>query len=667
VTWPSDAGSPSLARDRRRSPRHSRLLAHPAGSSALRSIFSIWGGDRAANAPPAATLSSAGVTHGLHVLGGFYHNCFSQLRNVYSEWTEAQPQGAIPFFAAFTPVDRFSLLQRDAAGWRQVRVNMPRRAGEPGAEAVNCAASSLLTELLDLLSKALRRIATGEGVSDIFPGQIEDSGQLRPRPEYEADAAWLKAASDLAGKPGSAHDAFVSDQLQAGLDSIRERVDKDPVLSGADWIGVLLYGLTVARGFISDRVSERGFDAIDQEEAEAWLRRHGAPDRALRCALFRAGYHYAFAFVDGDPLRPDIAAGAGLRALCRMIFGYRGSVFQHMRGGMGEIYVMPFYDVLRDKGVRFHPFRRVDAIHPGAVGRIGAVEISVQAHLAPGRTFYDAAVERQLPDGAVRRVFLTRPDYAQLASGTEESDHYESMVHTPIVGRRTLYADTDFDLCVLALPPGALHTVTPALAEASEKWRAMLDGAASSPTIAAQIWHKRSAKGPGFAADSLYTAYELPLDTWSDMEFLLPDEDAAPSGTRPVGLSYLCGPVEGSTGGEDEQVRADRILTRWLAAHGGRAFPHLSSGGTYDQQGELERFSRINSDQSSLYSLHRAGTVRTRMRATTSGYANLYLAGDWTRHNFDMGALEPAVMSAMTCARAITSHAVSIVGESDFA
>jgi uncharacterized protein with NAD-binding domain and iron-sulfur cluster len=61
-----------------------------------------------------------------------------------------------------------------------------------------------------------------------------------------------------------------------------------------------------------------------------------------------------------------------------------------------------------------------------------------------------------------------------------------------------------------------------------------------------------------------------------------------------------------------------------------------------------------------------AGSIHARLRPEESGVPNLFLAGDWTRNNFDMGAVEVAVQSARLCARAICGQPKNIYGESDF-
>ena len=58
-----------------------------------------------------------------------------------------------------------------------------------------------------------------------------------------------------------------------------------------------------------------------------------------------------------------------------------------------------------------------------------------------------------------------------------------------------------------------------------------------------------------------------------------------------------------------------------------------------------------------------AGSVRYRLAADGSGYANLVLAGDWVKTALDAGCVEAAVMSGMQASRAICGVPSEIFGE----
>jgi hypothetical protein len=447
-----------------------------------------------------------------------------------------------------------------------------------------------------------------------------------------------------------------------------------PVLEGVDWRQVLKFLAALSAGMLRDGVLLRGFDVLNGWEAAQWLReRGGADDEAIACPLFQASYHYAFAYVDGQPQGKNIAAGAGMRGLMRMLFTYHGTIFQHMNGGMGEVFCAPFYEVLRDK-VRFHFFHRLEALVPEGQG-IAALQFLVQAEAKGGSAGYDPLLQVKMPDGRLRSCFPTGPLEERLANPQQvRGIDLESWWGSAGVGRgKTLVRgakDDGFDLCVLAVPAGVLPFVSAPLA-ASPPWKSMLDAFATTPTVSAQLWRKDSARDyGGLTQDGLFTAYALPHSTWADISFQQAGEAALP---HPSTLSILCGPVPVPPQGTRhdagfpalEQQRAEQVTTAWLADHAAAALPGAAPQGSYDPALEYERYARMNSDPVSLYVLTPKGTVGSRLRCDASGYDNLLLAGDWTRNNLDMGAVEGAVQSGRLCARALCGFPQDVYGERD--
>jgi hypothetical protein len=60
--------------------------------------------------------------------------------------------------------------------------------------------------------------------------------------------------------------------------------------------------------------------------------------------------------------------------------------------------------------------------------------------------------------------------------------------------------------------------------------------------------------------------------------------------------------------------------------------------------------------------LSAAGTTRYRLHPEQSGFENLILAGEATRHGFNTSSIEGAVMSGMAASRAICGQPATIVG-----
>jgi len=56
------------------------------------------------------------------------------------------------------------------------------------------------------------------------------------------------------------------------------------------------------------------------------------------------------------------------------------------------------------------------------------------------------------------------------------------------------------------------------------------------------------------------------------------------------------------------------------------------------------------------------GTSRYRLRAGHSGYANLFLAGDWVKTSINAGCVEAAVMAGMDAASALSGVRIPVIG-----
>lgn len=137
----------------------------------------------------------------------------------------------------------------------------------------------------------------------------------------------------------------------------------------------------VARGLLADNAFLKGLDSLDDYEFLAWLARHGASQISLSSAWVRGAYDLAFSFENGDSEKPNVGAGCAIRALFRMVFTYKGSVFWKMQAGMGETVFTPLYLVLRQRGVRFKFFHKIEALRPtsGPDKNIDGIDVTIQA------------------------------------------------------------------------------------------------------------------------------------------------------------------------------------------------------------------------------------------------------------------------------------------------
>ncbi len=130
-------------------------------------------------------------------------------------------------------------------------------------------------------------------------------------------------------------------------------------------------------GIMSDGLltNPDGFGAINHLDYREWLLGHGIDPDALGSPILRGMYDLVFGYEGGDPARPRFSAGLGLELATKMLLEYSGALFWKMQAGMGEVMFAPLYEVLRDRGVEFCFFHRVDALRLSDDGRsIAAID-----------------------------------------------------------------------------------------------------------------------------------------------------------------------------------------------------------------------------------------------------------------------------------------------------
>jgi hypothetical protein len=113
----------------------------------------------------------------------------------------------------------------------------------------------------------------------------------------------------------------------------------------------------------------------------------------------------------------------------------------------------------------------------------------------------------------------------------------------------------------------------------------------------------------------------------------------------------------------------DGPLLQILPAAEGRVSPGhfnedflVNCAGDPQQKAFDTQFFRCNIDPSELYVLSLPGSAKYRLSSHDSGFENLYLAGDWTFTDLNIGCIEAAVISARMASRAICGKPDHIYG-----
>jgi len=377
----------------------------------------------------------------------------------------------------------------------------------------------------------------------------------------------------------------------------------------------------------------------------------------------------AFAYKDGDPGHPSCSAATALRGLARMFATYRGSIAWKMRAGMGDVVFAPMYEVLRDRGVRFEFFHRVEALHADDNGRITSIDVSRQATLNDPAAGYEAL--QIAHDGLP--VWPAAPDNAQLESPLTAAEAESFWSKAPVTPA-TLEDGTDFDTVVLAIPVGAHPYVCEELLDRNPRWREMVENLGTIYTQAFQVWMTATMDELGAPGPQGTTGgYLEPFDTFADMRQLIDREDW---GAAVKSIGYFCNamptptelpsreaaqiPVEA-----EQQVKANALAFLRDAAgplwpRGVRRYPtefrwellHDPQNGTGPARFDSQ-FWRANVDPSERYVLSLPGTSKYRLAPDDTGFENLVFAGDWTQCGLNSGCVEAAVMSGLMAAAAV--------------
>jgi uncharacterized protein with NAD-binding domain and iron-sulfur cluster len=635
--------------------------------------------------------SSRGVNgrieeHGLHIWLGYYENAFRLVRQVYAELDRPTTAPTAPIQTwsdAFQPVTDVGFEDFDGTRWKHWVATFRPNGDLPGEEDADSGAMTVP----DFVIRALRLVSDFYSSLDVAPPRsgLVLSSSARPPGDDDGWRAGIKVviASLLAGavqtvtmireaqrRVGAERDWLAP--LGATLDSLHSALGD--LVSGDDrsrrlW-SLLDLVMTTTRGIVADGLllDPRGFAAINDQDYRDWIRRHGAARETLDSALVRGMYDLTFANHHGEPSRPRFAAGTGLFLSGKLFFDYRGSIFWKMNAGMGDVLFAPLYQALRERGVDFEFFTRVDSLGLDAAGTsIDTIEIGRQLDVSAGVSAYEP-----LLDFGGLPCFPDRPR-AELV-GTDD-DSLESFWSERLDHRReTLRRGRDFDEVVLAIPVGMHRFACSELVAASPAWAEMVDRVETTATKVVQLWLAANVTGVPSGRNVTMTGYVEPFDTWSSMDHLLAFEgwDAA---SAPRSLIYLCDtpptdwpPDPGDIGyvkRQDELVREqamrfiDTDLTEiWPAARdadtGGFRWDLLVGDDRETGPRRLDtQYWRANVDPSDRYVLSLPGSERHRLRPDASGFENLYLAGDWTDSGLNAGCIEAATMSGLQAANAV--------------
>ena len=585
--------------------------------------------------------------HGLHVWLGFYDNAFRLLRSCYEELDRLGTEPGCPIQGwkdAFVPASAIGLGRTgdaDSPVWLAQFPENDRIPGEaPGAHELTTA---------DFVERGLALL-----------GRFGDSLDplTTPDPRAMLTTSPTHPAIALRGAPPGAE---LLKGVQAGFRGVADRrVAARRTAELVELLGTML------RGIIVDRLTIRGYTAVDHLDLRDWLAHHGASPGAIESPIVRGHYDLSFAYEDGDTARPRFPAGLALHLTMRMFFDYKGALFWKMRAGMGDVVFAPLYQVLRRRGVKFRFFHRLDHLHLSPDRRsVCAVSMGRQVRV-PGDDYDPLARVRGLP------VFTDRPDLSQVDAGTDLLGHdLEShWCEWRDADRLTLEAGRDFDALVLAVSLGMVPHTCRELLGADERWRSMVERIDTVPTQSFQAWLSADERALGWRSPAAtVTGCGGPFDTYASMSQVLAFEDW-PADQRPLTAAYFCGtlPERAIPKGVDPRGFVRDSAVRYLADFSSKHWPEAiasDSGFRWDLLCATDaqsatgparfgsQYWRANIDPSDRYVQSLPGSAGHRIRADDSGLDNLFLAGDWIDNGMNAGCIESAVLGGFQAANAV--------------
>ncbi|HEX3594846.1 MAG TPA: NAD(P)-binding protein [Polyangiaceae bacterium] len=642
--------------------------------------------------------------NGTHYLFGCYDACFDTVRRSFDELAMRGIGSFGTYEEAFLPRNLLVFTQRFRGQWHLWPVRFPANGTIPGMRdgvlPFHDYVSMALGWVVEVLGgfQALDKI----GAKAPFEAGFEQPAwlyRLATPLENVADEAarvLFRALSDaLAELTSSSAAQAQRDALLALISGLLKRLRTvfyrlfsrriDAELAFNRFFMQLDFVCTNVIGIIDDKVAKPGrLGLLDGIEYREWLRKHGARELTINAPFLNTWYDAVAAYVEGDKERPNLSAAVTLNSLFRSVLTYKGAFAYQMSSEIGDSFVAPIFQAVRERGVRFRFFQRVHEVVPDEQGRIVRLEMEQQVALRGGdASSYDPFI---LVKG--RKAWPDEPRWEQLDLPPEQRPKdLESFYTTWRGSRYSLRQGEDFDVVVLALPIGVLSTHCPRVLEQQPAWRDMIGALRAVETQSLRLWFRPDLAGLGWPHEPpIVSGYAKPFSTWEDDSHLATRE-AWPPGTAPGALASVFGalaakwppPGPEDAGYPDRQKNAMMAnARRWLDESAGDLWTSAASatnphGLDYDKLVDLENRKgdarlgfqsfRANSGPIEAYTMATAGTLRYRLRTDESGYENMYLAGDWIRNGVGIGSVEGAVIGGLQASRAISGYPSMIPNE----
>ncbi len=662
--------------------------------------------------------------HGIHIAQGWYENAFRLIQDSYKECEKHNLMPDSPFKSwedAFDREDTTLLTHFDPKSNQWIKKNIifpsnkyiPGQGGPLPFSAIIHKAIGLIAEILfgtDPNKKSLFSIASesSKGIKapehhhlwDDFKAKFESFAKdkiFKHEGEkllnYVSELVQNLATGVLDQSNRKNHHSIINELLYTIYKWISKLINS--VVEHDEyfyWLAVFVeFGIVNMKGTFADvydpETHELNYESINNLDYRTWLKSHGASERLLSSAIVRFLYTGTFHNLTGADQQGSLAAGVGLHFLTNSA-GYKGSFVWKFKAGTADTMITPIYLVLKNRGVKFKFFHKVEQVHYSDSGEIEKVSITEQVTLKndtynptykfkglevwPGEPLYD-----QIDDSQARA--LQEGNY----------DLEESWCDWKNVGEISLEKGKDFDYVVLGIPIdvlGGKEGICKEIIDNNDIWRDMYTNVKSIPTMSMQLWIRPTLRELGmnlsdwgFPEGSLpnLVTYADPQYSFIDMSQVLPYEDW--NGDKPGVLIYYTGsfldpeiipPFSDHNYPEEQLERIMRVSEQWLRDKMGWFFTnattleypegmkldvlHDFSKTAKTDYGKLKtQFFRANVNPTDRYTLSLPGSNKYRLKANESGFDNLILTGDWINFGVNVGYYEGAIVSGLQAGQAV--------------
>ncbi|GAA0721190.1 hypothetical protein GCM10009430_22180 [Aquimarina litoralis] len=662
--------------------------------------------------------------HGIHIAQGWYENAFRLIQDSYKECEKHNLMPDSPFKSwdeAFDREDTTLLTHFDPKTNQWIKKNIifpsneyiPGQGGPLPFSAIVKKAIGLVAEILfgtdpnkdSIIIKAdtsLHSINTPEHHSlwSDFKSKFEAFVKEKVfKHEGEKLLHYVSELVDNLVKEG--HDHVTRKDHHSIINEIFHVLAKwvtkliDSIADHNEyfyWLAVFVeFGMVNMKGTFADvynpETHELDYEKINDLDYREWLKSHGASERLLSSAMVRFLYTGTFHNLTGADQQGSLAAGVGLHFLTNSA-GYKGSFVWKFKAGTADTMITPIYLVLKNRGVKFKFFHKVEQVHYSDTGSIEKISMAEQVTLKDGT--YTPTYKLKGLD-----VWPGEPLYDQIddeqAKALKEGkfDLEESWCGWKNVKEFSLEKGKDFDYTVLGIPIDVLggnEGICKEIIANNTAWNNMYTHVKSIPTMSMQLWITPNLKELGMhlpdwgfpegALPNLVT-YADPQYSFIDMSQVLPYEDWGDQ--KPGVLIYYTGsfldpevipPFSDHNYPHEQLERIMRISEQWLRDKMGWFFKNATTleypeGMKFDVIHDFSKiaktdyarlktqFFRANVNPTDRYTLSLPGSNKYRLKADESGFDNLIITGDWINFGVNVGYYEGAIVSGLQAGQVV--------------